>query len=388
MSRPTPWPYAARLLITCLLSSCLSGSLARANNPDVDAFELRDGDRVVLIGNTFIEREQTYSYFESLLRTRWPDRKITFRNLGWSGDTVFGRARGYEHGADKGFERLQSIVHELKPTVLFIGYGMGESFDGEAGLSSFREGLGQMLDMLKDLNARTVLIGPIRHENLGPPMPDPAEHNRLLRMYANTMADVSAKRGHRFVDLYELRSDSAGAPLTENGIHLTQYGYWRVVAAIAERLKLSPRAVTLTIGNSKQLLPLCPPPQGAPRKCLPGWERKMVMKDLAPGIYVLTANGDPVTTAPAEQWATGVEILDDPASRTVEKIRGLAVLKNIQYFNQWRPANEPYILGFRKAEQSRNRVELPRFTQPIEQLEAEIAKLARPAEIKYELKPQ
>jgi lysophospholipase L1-like esterase len=289
-----------RLMIAILVLGCIAAA-ARAD----DAFELRDGDRVVLIGNTFVEREQTYSYLETLLMSRWPERKITFRNLGWSGDTVIGDARGYEHGADQGFERLRTLVHELKPTAIFIGYGMGESFAGEAGLSSFREGYGKLLDMLKDLKARTVLIGPIAHEKLPPPMPDPAEHNRSLKIYSDAIADIAAKRGCRFVDLLDMKGD-ANQLLTANGIHLTEAGYRRAAETIAQKLNVSPVALN-------------------------------------------------------------------------EKIRQLAIQKNIQYFNQWRPANEPYIFGFRKQEQSRNRVELPRFTQPIEELEKQMYQILQSA---------
>ncbi len=71
-----------------LLSLVLPGS-ARAAEP----FELKDGDRVVFVGSTLIEREQRYGYWEAALTRRWPDRNITFRNLGWSGDTVWGDAR-------------------------------------------------------------------------------------------------------------------------------------------------------------------------------------------------------------------------------------------------------------------------------------------------------
>src|SRR5580693_1391931 len=46
--------------------------------------ELRDHDRVVLIGNTLIERDQRYGYLETALTERFSDRNITFRNLGWS----------------------------------------------------------------------------------------------------------------------------------------------------------------------------------------------------------------------------------------------------------------------------------------------------------------
>jgi lysophospholipase L1-like esterase len=317
-----------RIPLICLLLSVSICHVVRA-----EPFELKDGDRVAFIGNTFVEREQDYSYLETLLRPRWPERKITFRNLGWSGDTVFGHARGYFDGAEQGFARLNTIVHELKPTVIFISYGMGESFDGEAGLPAFRSGLERMLDMLKDLEARTVLIGPIKHENLGPPMPDPAEHNKMLRMYADAMKDVATKRGHRFVDLYELLHGDGSTPLTENGIHLNQYGYWCAARAIAKGLELPEPVKT-----SGRAVPMCPSP-------------------LEP------------TSA-------------DPVAQAAEKMRQLAILKNIQYFNQWRPANEPYIFGFRKQEQSRNRVEMPRFSQPIEKLEDEITKLAQPVKVK------
>jgi lysophospholipase L1-like esterase len=317
-----------RRLISIGLCLLIVSTARRAFAEQGGPFELNDGDVVALIGNTFVEREQDYSYLETNLRPRWPDRRISFRNLGWSGDTVYGASRGYFEGAEQGFERLKTIVYELKPTVIFISYGMGESFDGDAGLPSFRSGLERMLDMLKDRNARTVLIGPIQHENLGPPMPDPAAHNAMLRKYADVMKDVAAARGHRFVDLYELLgTGDAKTPLTDNGIHLNQYGYWRAAQAIAKGLGL---------------------PAPSPRM--------------------------PACRSPLEPPS------NDPAAVAAEKMRQLAIRKNIQYFNQWRPANETYIFGFRQAEQGRNRVEMPRFTQPIETLEDQITKLAQPVE--------
>jgi lysophospholipase L1-like esterase len=287
-------------------------------------FELLDGDRVALIGGTFIEREQVYSYLETLLRTRWPDRNITFRNLGWAGDNVFGASRGYFEGADAGFARLRKFVHELKPTVIFIGYGMTESFDGDAGLPTFRSGLEKMLDMLKDLNAReTVLIGPIRHENLGPPLPDPAEHNKWLRSYADAMKDVANQRGHRFVDLYDLtRIDPATPALTANGIHLTQAGYWQAAVAIEFQLGVLQPGYDVSINEAGEIL---------------------------------------------------------GASGRFEKVRQLAIRKNLQFFNQWRPANETYIFGFRQHEQGKNAAEMPQFSKTIEALENEITKAAQSA---------
>jgi lysophospholipase L1-like esterase len=283
-------------------------------------FELKDGDRVAFIGGTFIEREQAYSYLETLLRTRWPEGNVVFRNLGWSGDNVFGASRGYFEYAEAGFARLTKIVHELKPTVIVVGYGMTESFDGEAGLPTFRTGLERMLDMLKDLNAReTVLVGPIQHEKLPPPLPDPTGHNKCLRAYADAMKDVATKRGMRFVDLYELTKPGADSkPLTDNGIHLTPRGYWFAAQATVKQLGLKPAADDLSIDE-----------KGA------------------------------ITTGNYEQ------------------IRQLSIQKNVQYFNSWRPANETYIFGFRSYEQGKNAAEMPKFAEPIARLEDQITKLAQ-----------
>jgi hypothetical protein len=226
----------------------------------------------------------------------------------------------------------------------------------------------------------------MRHENLGPPLPDPAAHNRDLRRYAEAMADVARERKHRFIDLFEGLGDD-GERLTHNGLHLTQYGYWRAAGAIAAALELSPGARTLQVGTSKQLLPAPPPPTKSPQRNLPGWERIFVAKDLEPGNYVLQADGKPIATGSAQQWAKGIEIVDDPLSQRAEQARALAIQKNIQFFNQYRPANEPYIFGFRKAEQSRNRVEIPRFDEPIERLEVRITELIQPVEVNYTIEP-
>src|SRR6266567_3605693 len=86
-------------------------------------FEFKDGDRIVWIGNTLVEREQRYGYWETLLTLRHPDRKVIFRNLGWSGDTVWGEARAGFDTPKEGFRRLVEHTLALKPTVIVLGYG-------------------------------------------------------------------------------------------------------------------------------------------------------------------------------------------------------------------------------------------------------------------------
>ena len=112
------------LLVFCSLGSPLYSA----------EFRLGEGDRVALVGSTLIEREQRYGYWETALTIRFPG--VTFRNVGWSGDTVWGESRvGFDlDNPRKGFERLRDAVLAVKPTVIIVGYGTNESFAGEAGI--------------------------------------------------------------------------------------------------------------------------------------------------------------------------------------------------------------------------------------------------------------
>src|SRR4051812_42897177 len=104
-------------IVLFFLSS--AAQLRAADAPAAPAsFELKDGDRVLFVGGTFIEREGQLGYIETALIERFRDRNITFRNLGQSGDTVFADARNLNAGwanfgpADQGFNRLKKLVGE------------------------------------------------------------------------------------------------------------------------------------------------------------------------------------------------------------------------------------------------------------------------------------
>src|SRR5688572_31883684 len=118
--------------------------------------------------------------------TRFPDRAITFRNLGWSGDTPAGDSRfglsllqAGKEPAEEGWTQLLKQIEETKPTVVFLGYGMASSFDGESGLRKFKEDYSKLLAAVQEKapGARVVLLSPIPHEKLGAPWPDSAPHN-------------------------------------------------------------------------------------------------------------------------------------------------------------------------------------------------------------------
>src|SRR5580765_6312814 len=96
-------------------------------------FELKEGDRVVLLGDTLIEREQLSGYLEERLTIEFPERNVIFRNLGWSADTPTGESRAsFDFDKPgKGFEKLTNQVAAVQPTVVILGYGMASSLDQE-----------------------------------------------------------------------------------------------------------------------------------------------------------------------------------------------------------------------------------------------------------------
>src|SRR5690349_1747387 len=114
-------------------------------------FEFREGDRVALVGDTLIEREQESGWLETAFYRSFPDRHFVVRNLGWSADTPNGGSRaGFDFtDAKKGFQQLTNQIAEIKPTVVFLGYGMANSFDGADGVATFKSDLVRLIDAIK-----------------------------------------------------------------------------------------------------------------------------------------------------------------------------------------------------------------------------------------------
>lgn len=234
------------VLLSCVLATA---------QPTATTLTLNSGDRVVWIGNTLVEREQRYGYWEAALHAANPDTPFTFRNLGWSGDTVYGDARAGFDTAKQGFERLVNLTLELKPTVILISYGSNEAFEGDAGRERFQQGYAKLLDALAPAKARIVLLTPVPFEG-GPA----ATRNDDIRKYAETIQALGQERQLPVLDLgstiansYPKRTSSQPG-LTENGMHLNEAGYRHTTAAWLQALGYS--SSTSSALNWKQLEPL------------------------------------------------------------------------------------------------------------------------------------
>lgn len=354
-------------------------------------FELRDGDRVVLLGSTLIEREQNYGYWETMLTARNAKKRIIFRNLGWSGDTVFADARGGFGTPADGFREMRELVEALKPTVIFVNYGANEAFEGEAGAPRFREGLDKLLDMLEATKARICLISPPPHEKLGPPLPDPAPYNRTLALYRDVLRETAERRGYGFVDLFALLGElkpQPGEHLTDNGVHLTAYGYWRTADALAKGLGLPASSAKTELGSKdvaaakplrfKKAYLTAPSPARISSATSQTASETISAHGLERGSYALVIGGKLAATASAEQWSKGVAIKNGPNDEQAERLRQAIIRKNELYFHRWRPQNATYLFGFRKHEQGQNAKEIVQFDPLIAAEEKLIDKLKTP----------
>ena len=278
--------------------------------PEKQSFEFKDGDRLALIGNTVIEREQRYGSFEPRLALALGDTKVSVRNLAWSGDTVFGHARSYFGPPEEGIQRLTTHLDLLKPTVVMLCYGSEMAFEGLSGLPNFLTGYRNLLDLIRKQapGVRLIIVSPPPVESLAPPLPDLTFANKSLSSFRDALRKFALSQNTYFIDLFELMGGlpKAGVttqPLTENGVHYTQAGYAKLSSSLITGL-------------------------GLPTPAFANAELELITREV--------------------------------------------LHKDELFFNRWRPQNETYLFGFRKHEQGQNAKEITMFDPLIDQADGKI----------------
>jgi putative heme-binding domain-containing protein len=203
-----------------------------------DARELlRAGDRVVLVGGALAERQQHDGWLETRLQLAWPELGLSFRNLGFSADTL-----GVRQRVD-GFGTPDEWLARAQADVVFAFWGFNESFDGEAGLPGFRSELARWVEHVRGLrNAegeplRVVLFSSVPFADPGnPSLPDGVALDAQLARYDAVQAEVAAALGVPFVDLagpMRTRQARGAQGLSINGVHLTEAGNEVLADAVA-----------------------------------------------------------------------------------------------------------------------------------------------------------
>lgn len=215
------------LLAALLWTGCNSAS-----------FELEPDEHIVLVGNSLADRMQHDGWLETYMQLAHPDHRLVVRNQGFTGDRVDHRPRS------NGFPTAGDYLRLSEADVIFAMFGYNESFDNDP--VGFGEAISNWVDSTRTRtysprgNPRVVLFSPIAHEDLGTMnLPDGTENNARLAAYSEALRGAAEQMGVAYVDLFAASQDlyaRAEAPLTINGIHLTEEGNRKIAEVVMDEL--------------------------------------------------------------------------------------------------------------------------------------------------------
>ena len=222
---------STRLRLLVLIAAGLLPSLVAADERAAGPSLFEDGDLVVLLGGTLVERAQEYGHWEAALQLAHPDKTLRFRNLGWSGDTVWAESRGQFDPPEEGYKRMIQQVTALKPDVIILGYGNAEAFAGTDGLEAFEKQYRKLVAHLPDV--KRLHLYPVCPSN------HTSTYHADVRRYEKVVRHVAAELGdHR--TLVNLTFDTPSDHYADNGIHLNDKGYLESSLFIAGQNVLTP----------------------------------------------------------------------------------------------------------------------------------------------------
>ncbi len=381
-------------ILTFLAASLLSSptALLAQDNSSQSLFEKKD--RVVFVGDGFIEREGEFGIIEQRLGHAFNKLNLSFRNIGWSGDTPKGLSRDHYTNPPTGYDHLLEQIDAAGAEVVIMGYGGHMAFDNAEPIDEFVEDYGKLLDDI-DPEIKTILLSPPSHEgteivySVRPPIDT---YNARLSETALAIRKLAKSRGAHFVDLSSttlMDFETSSEAMTLNGIHLNQLGYERIADLICLSLSCASNAHQLSMNMGAVKLTKSIKNGEAVELNIDGYKQgnlRLILNGLPEGNYELIENGQQLASAPSSIWSSGVDIDTRKTTRSMEKQRSLIVEKNDFYFKKYRPQNETYLVGFRRYEQGNNADELDLMDPLIMDLENAIARMNQARPSKFELR--
>lgn len=183
------------MLMSNLLRWCVVVvTMIGAASAQAEDFFFKDGDVVVMIGDSITEQHLYSNYLEMWTVTRFPSWKLTFRNVGIGGDrSVGGNAR---------FTR-DVLLH--KPTAMTVDFGMNDGGYGGFNETVFRpymDGLQGMADQAKAANIRVAWATPQPLDNGDQGPTALVGYNQTLEKFSDGVKVIADKNGGLFVDQF------------------------------------------------------------------------------------------------------------------------------------------------------------------------------------------
>ena len=165
-----------------------------AAEPSTAEFFFHDGDRAMILGDSITQQHLYSTLVESYVVSRYPDWKITFRNTGWSGDTMNLRTR---KGLDVGFDR---DLKPLSPTAVTIDFGMNDARAGADGAAVYVDNARKLAGKFAAIGARIAFVTSSPEDKYQDGQPAGSAYNNMLRKYSDGLRQVAAEKNLPFID--------------------------------------------------------------------------------------------------------------------------------------------------------------------------------------------
>ncbi|MEO6182708.1 MAG: SGNH/GDSL hydrolase family protein [Verrucomicrobiota bacterium] len=431
-------------LLCAFAAVALQGNIASAAD-----FLIHDGDRVVFLGDSITEQRLYTTYVEAYALTRHPNWRLTFRNVGWGGDTSWLRQRTrpdekqlfaadetslqkmVEDSVGRGLER---DVLPLKPTLVTIKFGMNDH-----SYQAFREDIfrayvrsqSQIAKVLSENGSRVAFLTPQPIEDKRSD-PDKDIRNQSLRKFSDGLKEVADKSSATFVDQFDpymavLLRERTGNPTNFVGggdaVHPGPIGQtvmaWAVLKGLGASAEISHAEIdastkkvivakgcriehlkqadgALSFDRIDDALPMPIDERAEPAlKLAPITEDlnrlELRVTGLTPGNYEVTIDGESVGKFAAEKLAKGWNLAtaSSPITKQAREVLKLVFDKNNVFFHRWR---EVQLFGFPKWAQgpeieTKRLAEVARLDQQLAEMESQIRTACKPKSHHFELKP-
>lgn len=410
-------------------------------------FAIHDGDRVVFLGDSITEQRLYTTYIEAYALTRHPSWQLSFRNVGWGGDTSWLRQRAHpdegqlfaaegatldgmvEKSVGQGLGR---DVLPLKPTFVTVKFGMNDhsyqTFRPDI-FRAYSRSQSEIAKVLQGAGARVAFLTPQPIEDKRPD-PDQDVRNQSLRQFSDGLKDVAEKSHAAFVDQFApyltlmlaARSNDPKAIIGGgDAVHPGPAGQtlmaWAVLkglgatpavskveiqgdgkSATTEACRVEKLARTehgLTFDRLDDALPM--PIDSRAESAL---KLAPVLDDLSryelrvaglpEGAYEISVDGESVTKTDAAKLAQGLNLsnLGGPITQQSRDVLALVFKKNDRYFERWRQVQLYSAPGWLKGPEveTRRDAELKRLDGEIRELESQIDAARKPRLRHFEIK--
>lgn len=411
-------------------------------------FLIHDGDRVVFLGDSITEQRLYTTYIEAYALTRYPTWTLSFRNVGWGGDTAWLRQRAHpdegklfaadpaaqqtmvEEAVSRGLKR---DVLPLKPTFVTVKFGMNDHSYQPFREDIFRAYVRSQTEIAKILKANGARVAFLTPQPIEDKRPDPDKDpkNQSLRKFSDGLREVAAQQGETFVDQFDpymkmLLRERAGNPDSMVGggdaVHPGPIGHtvmaWAVLKGLGagalvsrveldcatqkaatsgcrvENLKVAGSTVSFDRMDAALPMPIDERAEAALKLApiLADLDRYEVqVAGLPAGNYVVTIDGDTADKTSAEDLAKGHNLATNagPITRQARELLATVFHKNNLYFNRWRTVQLFTFPEWAQGQEveTRRTAELARLDQAIADDEAKIEGLRKPKSHHFEIKP-